>query len=128
MSVNRLGKGLEALIRPEAEQKKKPGNKPVATKPGVTEIPLKEIRPNPNQPRRDFDESALEELAASIKEKGVVTPVTVRDTEDGYELVAGERRWRASKKCRKRTPPTRIQPIRTMLRMTMELITPANLR
>ena len=89
MSVNRLGKGLEALIRPEAEQKKKPGNKPVATKPGVTEIPLKEIRPNPNQPRRDFDESALEELAASIKEKGVLTPVTVRDTEDGYELVAG---------------------------------------
>ena len=108
MSVNRLGKGLEALIRPEAEQKKKPGNKPVATKPGVTEIPLKEIRPNPNQPRRDFDESALEELAASIKEKGVVTPVTVRITEDGYELVAGERRWRASKKCRKRTIPAYV--------------------
>ena len=108
MSVNRLGKGLEALIRPEAEQKKKPGKTPAATKPGVTEIPLKEIRPNPNQPRRDFDESALEELAASIKEKGVVTPVTVRDTEDGYELVAGERRWRASKKCRKRTIPAYV--------------------
>ena len=108
MSVNRLGKGLEALIRPEAEQKKKPGKTPAATKPGVTEIPLKEIRPNPNQPRRDFDESALEELAASIKEKGVLTPVTVRDTEDGYELVAGERRWRASKKCRKRTIPAYV--------------------
>jgi len=108
VSVNRLGKGLEALIRPEAEQKKKPGNKPVATKPGVTEIPLKEIRPNPNQPRRDFYELALEELAASIKEKGVVTPVTVRITEDGYELVAGERRWRASKKCRKRTIPAYV--------------------
>ena len=108
MSVNRLGKGLEALIRPEAEQKKKPGKAPAATKPGVTEIPLKEIRPNPNQPRRDFDESALEELAASIKEKGVLTPVTVRDTEDGYELVAGERRWRASKKCRKRTIPAYV--------------------
>ena len=108
MSVNRLGKGLEALIRPEAEQKKKPGKTPAATKPGVTEIPLKEIRPNPNQPRRDFDESALEELTASIKEKGVVTPVTVRDTEDGYELIAGERRWRASKKCRKRTIPAYV--------------------
>ena len=99
---------MEALIRPEAEQKKKPDKKPVATKPGVTEIPLKEIRPNPNQPRRDFDELALEELAASIKEKGVVTPVTVRDAEDGYELVAGERRWRASKKCRKRTIPAYV--------------------
>ena len=108
MSVNRLGKGLEALIRPEAEQKKKPGKKPAATKPGVTEIPLKEIRPNPNQPRRDFDESALEELVASIKVKGVLTPVTVRDTGDGYELVAGERRWRASKKCRKRTIPAYV--------------------
>ena len=99
---------MEALIRPEAEQKKKPGKKPASTKPGVTEIPLKEIRPNPNQPRRDFDESALEELTASIKEKGVVTPVTVRDTEDGYELVAGERRWRASKKYRKRTIPAYV--------------------
>ena len=105
MSVNRLGKGLEALIRPEAEQKKKPAKKPTIAKPGVTEIPLKEIRPNPNQPRRDFDESALDELAASIKEKGILTPVTVREVEDGYELVAGERRWRASKKCRKRTIP-----------------------
>jgi ParB family chromosome partitioning protein len=112
VSVNRLGKGLEALIRPEAEQKKKLSKKPAAIKPGVTEIPLKEIRPNPNQPRRDFDESALEELAASIKEKGVVTPVTVRIIEKGYELVAGERRWRASKKCRKRTIPAYVITIR----------------
>ena len=93
MSVNRLGKGLEALIRPKKDQKKKPFKKPVAAKPGITEIPLKDIRPNPNQPRRDFDESALDELAASIKEKGVVTPVTVREVDAGYELVAGERRW-----------------------------------
>ena len=112
MSVNRLGKGLEALIRPEAEQKKKLGKTPAAIKQGVTEIPLKEIRPNPSQPRRDFDESALEELAASIKEKGVVTPVTVRIIEEGYELVAGERRWRASKKCRKRTIPAYVITIR----------------
>ena len=108
MSVNRLGKGLEALIRPEAEQKKKPAKKPTIAKPGVTEIPLKDIRPNPNQPRRDFDESALEELAASIKEKGIVTPVTVREVEGGYELVAGERRWRASKKCKLKTIPAYV--------------------
>jgi ParB family chromosome partitioning protein len=108
VSVNRLGKGLEALIRPEAEQKKKPAKKPTIAKPGVTEIPLKDIRPNPNQPRRDFDESALEELAASIKEKGIVTPVTVREVEGGYELVAGERRWRASKKCKLKTIPAYV--------------------
>ena len=108
MSVNRLGKGLEALIRPEAEQKKKPAKKPTIAKPGVTEILLKDIRPNPNQPRRDFDESALEELAASIKEKGIVTPVTVREVEGGYELVAGERRWRASKKCKLKTIPAYV--------------------
>ena len=108
MSVNRLGKGLEALIRPEAEQKKKPAKKPTIAKPGVTEIPIKDIRPNPNQPRRDFDESALEELAASIKEKGIVTPVTVREVEGGYELVAGERRWRASKKCKLKTIPAYV--------------------
>ena len=115
MSVNRLGKGLEALIRPEAEQKKKPAKKPTIAKPGVTEIPLKEIRPNPNQPRRDFDESALDELAASIKEKGILTPVTVREVEDGYELVAGERRWRASKKCRKRTIPAYLIAVKDRL-------------
>ena len=107
MSVKRLGKGLEALIRPKSEQKK-PIVKTITTKPGVMELPLKNIRPNPTQPRRDFDESALDELVASIKEKGVLTPVTVREVEDGYELVAGERRWRASKKCRKRTIPAYI--------------------
>ena len=79
MSVNRLGKGLEALIRPKKDQKKKPSKKPVTIKSGITEIPLKDIRPNPNQPRRDFDKSALDELAASIKEKGVVTPVEFRE-------------------------------------------------
>ena len=108
MSVNRLGKGLEALIRPKKDQKKKPSKKPVTIKSGITEIPLKDIRPNPNQPRRDFDKSALDELAASIKEKGVVTPVTVREVDSGYELVAGERRWRASKKSRKKTIPAYV--------------------
>ena len=108
MSVNRLGKGLEALIRPVTEQKKKPSKKPAISESGVTEIPLKEIRSNPNQPRRNFDESSLEELAASIKEKGILTPVTVRMVEDGYELVAGERRWRASNKCRRKTIPAYV--------------------
>ena len=107
MSSNRLGKGLGALIRPEKESKKKPSKKSI-DKPGVMEVRVKDIHPNPNQPRREFDQNALEELANSIKLKGVVTPVTVRATERGYELIAGERRWRASKISRKQKIPAYV--------------------
>ena len=108
MSSNRLGKGLEALIRPEKEPKKKKRIKRTNTSPGVTEILISDIRPNPNQPRREFDEAALEELASSIKLKGVVTPITVRSVEKGFELIAGERRWRASKISKKRKIPAYV--------------------
>ena len=108
MSSNRLGKGLEALIRPEKEPKKKKTTKRSSANPGVTEILISDIRPNPNQPRREFDETALEELASSIKLKGVVTPITVRPVEKGFELIAGERRWRASKISKKRQIPAYV--------------------
>ncbi|GIR89407.1 MAG: hypothetical protein CM15mP87_08990 [Candidatus Neomarinimicrobiota bacterium] len=109
MSNNRLGKGLEALIRPEKkEPKKKKRTKISNTSPGVTEILISDIRPNPNQPRREFDKATLEELASSIKLKGVVTPITVRRVEKGFELIAGERRWRASKISKKRKIPAYV--------------------
>ena len=108
MSSNRLGKGLEALIRPEKEPKKRKRIKRTNTSPGVTEILISDIRPNPNQPRREFDEATLEELASSIKLKGVVTPITVRRVEKGFELIAGERRWRASKISNKRKIPAYV--------------------
>lgn len=107
MSNNRLGKGLGALIRPDKESKRKSSKKSI-DKPGVMEVRVKDIHPNPNQPRREFDQNALEELANSIKLKGVVTPVTVRVTEKGYELIAGERRWRASKISRKQKIPAYV--------------------
>jgi len=72
------------------------------------EILIRDIHPNPNQPRREFDQASLEELANSIKLKGVVTPVTVRAIEKGYELIAGERRWRASKIARKKKIPAYV--------------------
>ncbi len=112
MSVNRLGKGLEALIRPQEETKNKKEIKSPKKNPGVTEILLKDIQVNPNQPRRGFNLSALEELSNSIKEKGVITPITVREIESGYELIAGERRWRASKKARKKRIPAYILNIK----------------
>lgn len=91
MATKRLGKGLEALIRPYEEIQA-----PVPA--GVTEIALSKIKANPNQPRKDgLDNTSLEELVASIKEKGVITPITVREFDKGFMLVAGERRWRASK-------------------------------
>ena len=109
MSNNRLGKGLEALIRPEKkEPKKKKRTKRTSTSPGVTEILISDIRPNPNQPRREFDKATLKELASSIKLKGVVTPITVRRVEKGFELIAGERRWRASKISNKRKIPAYV--------------------
>jgi len=91
VATKRLGKGLEALIRPYEEMQA-----PVPA--GVTEIALSKIKANPNQPRKDgLDNTSLEELVASIKEKGVITPITVREFDKGFMLVAGERRWRASK-------------------------------
>ena len=106
MSNNRLGKGLEALIRPEKKEPKK--KKRTSTSSGVSEILISDIRPNPNQPRREFDKATLEELASSIKLKGVVTPITVRRVEKGFELIAGERRWRASKISNKRKIPAYV--------------------
>lgn len=87
MSSNRLGKGLEALIIPREE----------IISSGTLKININNISPNPHQPRQHFDEGALQELVASIKEKGILTPITVRDDSGNYVLIAGERRLRAAK-------------------------------
>lgn len=87
-----LGKGLSSLIPPgEASGGGGDGDGAV-----LREIPVADITPNPNQPRVHFDEESLAELTASIQQIGVLQPVLVRMTESGYELVAGERRWRAA--------------------------------
>lgn len=86
MSKRRLGRGLSALI-PDADDED-----------GAREVELGLIKPNPYQPRTEFDDQKLEELARSIEEHGVIQPIIVRKKDDGYELVAGERRWRAAKK------------------------------
>jgi len=87
VSNNRLGKGLEALIRPQEDSKNV----------GTLTLSIERITPNPNQPRQQFDEESLQELVASIKQKGILTPVTVWDKEGEYILIAGERRLRAAK-------------------------------
>jgi ParB family chromosome partitioning protein len=87
-----LGKGLDALI-PAAEREAPI----VAAAPGVVQVPLSSIVPNPHQPRSPIRDQDLVELAASIEEHGVIQPLIVAKAADGYQLIAGERRWRASR-------------------------------
>jgi ParB-like partition proteins len=77
----------------------------------VEELPLAEIRPNPYQPRKTFDEEALQELANSIKQSGVFQPIILRKSINGYEIIAGERRFRASKMAGKDTIPAIVRQI-----------------
>ena len=83
-----LGRGLDALISTDDIQTQGSST--------INEIPIEQIEANPNQPRREFDQEALEELASSIREIGIIQPITLRQVAaDKYQIVAGERRWRA---------------------------------
>jgi len=87
MNKRGLGRGLGALLGPE----------PDSSTEAALAIPLDRVRPNPHQPRKRFDETALTELTDSIRTSGVIQPIVVRRSGDSYELIAGERRWRAAK-------------------------------
>lgn len=116
---NVLGRGLGALIADAAEE---PVTKEVVVS-AIQELSLSDIRPNPFQPRTEFDEEALSELAASIKSIGIVQPITVRAVEDGkYEIVAGERRFRASKMAGLTTIPAYIRKTEDNSLLAMALI------
>ena len=108
MSAKRLGKGLKALIRSDKDGGKSDSFSLKTKTQSIFKIKLNHIHPNPNQPRKLFDVTALNELAASISEKGLISPVTVRKVKNGYELIAGERRWRALKHLKKRTVPAYV--------------------
>ncbi len=88
---DRKPRGLGALISSTAS-----ASAPPAGETRVLDVPLSAITPSPKQPRRSFDKAALESLAASIREHGLLQPVLVRPLEGGFELIAGERRWRAA--------------------------------
>ncbi len=100
MKRKALGKGLDALLGAPP---------PPAT--GLTQIPIERIRPNSFQPRVQFERSALEELAASIRENGVLQPIIVRQAGGEYELVAGERRWRAAQLAELPAVPALVQDL-----------------
>ena len=100
-----LGRGLSALI----DEAVKPTGDSNAGTGGVREVEIGRIRANPLQPRKQFDETAIEELAESIRERGVLQPILLRETEQGFEIVAGERRWRAAQRAQLHRIPAIIR-------------------
>ena len=115
VKTNALGRGLDALISTES----------VSTQGSSTinEVPLQQIEANPNQPRREFDPVALEELASSIRQLGIVQPITLRQVDhDRFQIIAGERRWRASQLAGLTTIPAYIRTIKDENVMEMALV------
>lgn len=97
-----LGRGLDALISTEDVH--------TGGSSSINEISIEKIKANPNQPRREFDAEALSELADSIREIGIIQPITLRKMDDGtYQIIAGERRWRASQMAGLKTIPAYIR-------------------
>ena len=112
---NALGRGLDALISTESVRPQGSST--------ISEIPLEQIEPNPNQPRREFDEDALQELANSIVEIGIIQPITLRQVEDNkFQIIAGERRWRASQLAGLQAIPAYIRTIKDESIMELALV------
>lgn len=112
---NALGRGLDALISTEAV---KTGGSST-----INEIAIDQIEPNPGQPRHDFDEEALQELATSIREIGIIQPITLRQVaENRFQIIAGERRWRASQIAGLKAIPAYIRTINDEKVMEMALV------
>ena len=111
-----LGRGLDALLQTEVEVHTNGSS-------NLCEVNMDAIRPNPQQPRREFDDDSLQELANSIRQIGVVQPITLRDMGDGtYVIIAGERRWRASQRVGLTTIPAYIRTVDDENMMEMALV------
>ena len=105
-----LGMGLQALLGEAARPMATTGDEP-GSRGGVREIEVARIRPNPEQPRVQFDEDALDELADSIRERGVLQPILLRPFGEDYMIIAGERRWRAAQRARLHGIPAIVREI-----------------
>ncbi|HTM30777.1 MAG TPA: ParB/RepB/Spo0J family partition protein, partial [Vicinamibacterales bacterium] len=115
MSDKRLGRGLEALLGPVSREQ-------AETSGALKELAVSSIRPNPFQPRTRVDEPALAELTASIEASGLLQPVVVRPRNGAYELIAGERRWRAVQRLGWRTVPAVVKDADDQTLLTLALI------
>ena len=109
------GRGLDALI--DTSDVKTQGSS------NLNEIPIEQIEPNPDQPRREFDPTAMKELAASIQNMGIIAPITLRQVApDRYQIIAGERRWRASQMAGLKTIPAYIRTVEDENVMELALV------
>lgn len=107
-----LGKGLEAILSTTLAEEG----------PRVEQLSLDHIRPNPSQPRKDFDQERLQALAQSIKDHGVLQPIVVRRVVGGYEIVAGERRYRASREAGLREIPALVKDIDASVQAKLAMV------
>jgi ParB family chromosome partitioning protein len=105
-----LGMGLQALLGEAARPAAAPATGS-SSRGGVREVEVARIRPNPNQPRVQFDEEALDELAESIRQRGVLQPILLRPEGEDYMIIAGERRWRAAQRARLHAIPAIVREI-----------------
>ena len=106
-----LGRGLSALLDEAVRTPREASDAGAPDRGGVQEIELVLIRPNPNQPRKQFDQSALDELAQSISAQGVLQPILLRPVEHGFEIIAGERRWRAAQQAHLHRIPALVRSL-----------------
>jgi len=121
---SRLGRGLEALIASgaSAAPKLEAAPAPVASVPGFREIPVDLVEPSPYQPRKDINTEQLAELAESIRAEGLLQPVVVRPAGGRFQLIAGERRWRAFQLLKLKTIPARVLDASDASSATLTLI------
>ncbi|WP_294196458.1 ParB/RepB/Spo0J family partition protein [uncultured Sphingomonas sp.] len=103
-----LGRGLNALLGDVAQDERDTGDRGSA-RGSVRMIPISAIAPHPEQPRRHFDEAALDELAASVAQRGIIQPIIVRPHGQDFQIVAGERRWRAAQRARLHEVPVVVR-------------------
>lgn len=110
-----LGRGLDLLIPKDESMPKKSTGKNKDTQEAaenqILTLSIHDVEPNRNQPRKQFDEDAIEELADSIKQYGVIQPLIVQKKDKYYEIIAGERRWRACKKAGLKEVPVIIKKL-----------------
>ncbi len=116
-----LGRGLNALMGDLAREEPVGGAQAGAS-PGIRSLPVGSLTPHPGQPRRHFDEAALEELAQSIALRGLIQPIVVRPHGTGYQIVAGERRWRAAQRARLHEVPVIVRDFDDTQTMEVALV------
>ena len=124
MKRKALGRGLDSLISMDAIDELQTGGSSA-----INDIPVEQITPNPDQPRTTFDEEALNELATSIREIGIIQPLTLRKiSDDNYQIISGERRYRAAKQAGLASVPAYISTGRLRIHLRVSLLPPLTTR